>query len=143
MRKNYTYTAVTPATRNDFIDAVKTETEIIAINHKLLKELTDEVNANLSSKKQGKFFKRLAVPMAILSWTNPIGWALSGITYLCGAFESSSNELKKYVIYPGKDTGGLQIIVLHHKHKVDREYDEIVYPAFVKKVDYDKRNKKI
>ena len=143
MRKNYSYTAVPAATRNEFIEAITNQKEAIVINHQLLKELTEEMNANLSSKKQGGFFKKISVPMAILSWSNPIGWALSGIVFLCGVLSSVSYDLKKYVIYPGIDAGGLQIMVLHHKRKVDLKYDEIIYPSFVKSVDYTRKNKKV
>lgn len=142
MRKNYSYVAVCPATRNEFIEAVNEKKEAIVIDHKLLKELTDEINSNLSSKKQGGFFKKISLPMALLSWTNPIGWALSGIVFLCGIFTSASDELKKYVIYPGIDTGGLSILVLHRKSQIDMKYDEVIYPSFVKSVDYTKKNKK-
>ena len=143
MRKNYRYTATSPGTRNEFVDAIADGREAIVLNHKLLKELTDEINANLSSKKQGGFFKKVAVPMAILSLSNPIGWALSGITFLCGVLAGVSDDLKKYIIYPGVDVGGLQIMVLHRKHKIDMKYDEVIYPSFVKNVDYTKRNHKI
>lgn len=143
MRHNYTYNAVSPSTRNDFIDSVSKQKEAIVINHELLEDLTKEINSQLSAKKQGGFFKKLAVPMAILSWTNPLGWLLSGITFLCGVFTGSSNELKKYVVYAGCDMSDNQIMVLHHKNKVDLSYDKVIYPSFVKNVDYKKTNRKV
>lgn len=143
MRKNYSYDAVSPTTRNEFIEAVTSEKEAIVIKHMLLKELTEEINSNISSKKHGGFFKKIAVPMAILSWSNPIGWALSGIVFLCGVFSSAANDLKKYKIYPGVDVYGTQIMVMLHKRKVDMNYDKVNYPSFVKDVDYKKINKKI
>lgn len=143
MRKNYTYSAVCPTTRNEFIEAVANRNEAIVVKHSLLKELTEEINSNISSKKQGGFLKKIAVPMAILSWSNPVGWALSGVTFLCGIFSGAGNDLKKYKIYPGVDVYGTQIIVLHHKYKVDMKFDEVIYPSFVKDVDYKKVNKKI
>lgn len=143
MRKNYSYDAVSPTTRNEFIEAVTSQKEVIVIKHALLKGLTEEINSNISSKKQGGFFKKIAVPMAILSWSNPIGWVLSGIAFLCGAFSSAANDLKKYKIYPGVDVYGTQIMVLHHKRKVDMKYDEVIYPSFVKNVDYKRVDKKI
>ena len=143
MRKNYSYVAVCPVTRNEFIEAVTEKKEVIVVDHKLLKELTEEINANLSSKKAGGFFKKISLPMALLSWTNPVGWALSGIVFLCGIFTSAANDLKKYVIYPGTDTGGLSILVFHRKSKIDMKYDEVIYPSFVKSVDYTKKNKKV
>ena len=143
MRQNYSYTAVAPATRNEFIESVSKQKEAIVINHELMRELTTEINSQLSAKKQGGFFKKIAIPMAILSWTNPIGWILSGITFLCGVFASVSDDLKKYVIYAGFDTSDNQIVVLHHKRKVDLSYDKVVYPSFVQNVDYKKTNRKV
>ena len=143
MRPNYTYNAVVPVTRNEFISAVSAQNEVIVIKHTLLKEITKEINSQISSKKQGGFFKKIAVPMAILSWSNPIGWILSGITFLCGVFESASDDLKKYVIYSGCDALGNQILVLHHKSKVNLSYDKVIYPANIKSVDYKKTNKRI
>lgn len=143
MRLNYTYNAIIPATRNEFITAVTNQKEAIVINHTLLKELTDEINSQISSKKGGRFFKKLAVPMAVLSWSNPIGWLLSGIVFLCGVFTSASDDLKKYVIYSGCDALGNQILVLHHKKKVNLSYDKVIYPANIKSVDYKKTNKQV
>ena len=143
MRRNNTYTASEPSSRNDFIDLITKQDEVIVINNSLLKDLTKEVNANLSSKKQGSFFKKRAVPIAILSWTNPVGWIVSGITFLCGAFTSSTNDLKEYVIYSGYDVCEKPIVVFHHKNKVDLKYDTVNYPPFVKDVNYKKQTKRI
>jgi len=55
MRKNYTYKAVAPASRNEFIDAVKSKKEAIVIHHTLLVELNNEVNQNTSNKKRKVF----------------------------------------------------------------------------------------
>lgn len=142
MRPNYSFYAASPATRNDFIDLVSKQTEAIVINHELLKELTKEINSQISAKKQGGFFKKISIPMAIISWTNPLGWLLSGITFLCGTLTSASDDLKKYVIYAGCDTSDNQIMVLHHKHKVDLKFDKVIYPAFVRSVNYKKANRK-
>lgn len=143
MRPNYTYNAIIPDTRNEFIAAVTDQKEAIVIQHTLLKELTEEINSQISSRAGGKFFKKLAVPMAIISWSNPIGWLLSGIVFLCGIFASSSDDLKKYTIYSGTDTSDNQILVLHHKKKVNLSYDKIIYPANIKAVNYKKANKMI
>ena len=141
MRKNYNYTAVAPNTRNEFIDSVATQKEAIVISHELLKELTEEINSQLSSRGGSKFFKRLAVPMAILSWSNPIGWICSGIVFLCGIFTGVSDHLKKYVIHSGYDVFDNQILVFIHKHKVNMSYDKILLPENVKSVDYKKEKK--
>lgn len=143
MRPNHNFYAVCPTTRNDFIDFVSKQSEAILIDHALLQELSKEINEQISAKKQGSFFKKVSVPMAIISWTNPLGWLLTGITYLCGAFSSASDDLKKYITYTGSDTSNHQIMVLHHKHKVDLKYDKVIYPSFVKSVDYKKANKRI
>ena len=141
MRKNFNYIAAVPTTRNDVIDAVTNQKEAILVNHILLKELTEEINSKLSSRNGGGFFKKLAVPMAILSWTNPIGWLCSGIVFLCGVFTSASDDLKKYVIHSGVDVHDNQVLVLRHKSKVNLTYDKIVLPADIKSVDYKKTKK--
>ena len=61
MRKNYTYKAVTPATRNEFIDAIKNKTEAIVISHNLLIELNEELNKNISNKKKKGLLKTIGI----------------------------------------------------------------------------------
>lgn len=142
MRPNYSFYAASPATRNDFIDLVSKQTEAIVLNHELLEDLRKEINEQINSKKSGKFFKRISIPMALLS-LNPLGWLLSGITFLCGVLSSASDDLKKYKLYAGCDASDSQIVVLLHKKKVDLSYDKIIYPSYVKIIDYKKSNKKI
>ena len=95
MRHNYTYTAAAPSSRNEFIDFIGKQEPVIVVGNTLLEELTKEINSNISDKKSGKFFKKIAIPMAIISWTNPIGWLLSGITFLCGSLLGSADDFKK------------------------------------------------
>lgn len=141
MRINKTFYATSPSTRNDFINFISKDTEAIVLNHELLKDLRKEINEQINSKKSGKFFKRISIPMA-LSF-NPLGWLLSGITFLCGALSSASDDLKKYKLYAGCDASDSQIVVLLHRKKVDLSYDKIIYPSYVKNIDYKKSNKKI
>ena len=143
MRLNYTHNAVSPVTRNDFINSISRQDAAIVINHELLKEITKEINSQISSKKQGKLFKGMALPVAILSLTNPVGWILSGVTFLSGALLSASDDLKKYMTYAGVDTSDKQIVVFHHKSKVDLSHDTVIYPSYVRTVDYKKTNKKV
>lgn len=143
MRPNYTHIASCPSTRNDFINSITEQDAVIVVNHTLLQELTKEINSNIQAKKQGNFFKKASVPMAILSWSNPVGWVLSGIVLLSGILHSAGDEFKKYKIYAGIDTSHNQILVFHNKHKVDLKYDTLSYPSFVQNIDYKKTNKKV
>lgn len=142
MRKNYIYDAAAPTSRNEFISFISAEKEAIVVDNSLLQELTKEINSTITEKKSGSFFKKAAVPMLLLS-TNPVGWITSGIVLLAGTFLSASEDFKEYVIYAGVDSLDNEIIVFHHKKKVNLKYDTVNYPAFVKTINYKKANQKV
>ena len=136
MRKNYTHTAKEPKTRNDFIEMIEKKEDVIVLNHELIEELEKEIAKNLKDRKHGKFFTKVAVPMAILSLSNPIGWLCSGIVFLSGKSIKSSDALKKYYVYSGYDMSLQKILIFHLKKTVDIKYDDVTYPNWVKDVDY-------
>ena len=141
MRKNYTFTAEVPTNRNEFIDMVESRTTVIVVNNEILEDLTKDVNNSLINKKAGKL-GWLSIPMLFLS-TNPVGWICSGIVGLCGLWAKASDDLKNYVAFNGIDTCNKPILVLHRKNTIDPKFDSVVYPDFVKAIDYKKTNQKV
>ena len=142
MRKNYMHTAYAPTSRNEFIEAIKEKKDVVVLNHVLLEEIRKEINESISSKKTGKFFKIMSVPMFLMSW-NPLGWGLSGLVLLNGLISSAGNEFKGYSMYSGHDMCNKQILIFHKKSTVDLKYDKVSYPAWVNHVDSKKMKKKI
>lgn len=133
MRKNYTYKAVTPATRNEFIDAIKNKTEAIVISHNLLIELNEELNKNISNKKKKGLLKTIGIgTLLFFNLYNPLTWIV-GIGSLL-ANGSMKNEIKEYIAYTGTDACCKEILVLHNKKKIDLKYDTVLYDTSVKQV---------
>lgn len=133
MRKNYTYKAVTPATRNEFIDAIKNKTEAIVISHNLLVELNEELNKNISNKKKKGLLKTIGIgALLFFNLYNPLTWIVGIGSFLANG--SMKNEIKEYIVYTGTDTCCKEILVLHNKKKIDLKYDTVLYDTSVKQV---------
>lgn len=126
MRKNYTFTPQMPNSRNEFIDCLKKQSEVIVIQHTLVNELSAELNKSIGNKK-GKTALQTAGVTALLIFNlyNPLTW-IFGI----GALATSGllkNEIKKYHVYLGRNVTHHEILVLIHKDKVDPNMDTIAY----------------
>ena len=143
MRKNYTYIPKMPNSRNDFIDCLKAQDEVIIIKNDLIAELSSELNKNISNRKKKNALRTVgATTFLIFSLSNPVTWIFGA-----GALATSllfKNEIKKYNIHKGCDVSNKDIIVLIHKHKVKTALDHIAYDnAHIASVDEDVYSKKI
>lgn len=142
MRKNMSYIASVPGTRNGFINMIDSKKDVVLVSHELLEAINEEINENVSTGKAGKVFKTAGPIMLAVSWWNPIGLICGGLVTLSGVVAGWSNSLKKYTMYEGVDINGNGIVVLLKK-SIDLKYDTIEYPAWVKNIDYKQKNKKI
>ena len=143
MRKNYTYDAKEPKNRNEFIDMIKNKEDVIVLHHNIIEELDKEINENIKYRKTGNFFSKLALPMAILSWSNPLGWFLSGVVFLCGGLEKSSDYFNQYNIYNGYDICLRRVLTFHLKDTVDLKYDKVTSPRWDGKIEYKNMKRRI
>lgn len=141
MRKNFSYTAAIPSTRNEFIDCVKNKTEAIVIKHSLVQELDKELKANQTKGKAKTALKTAGiVGLLVLNLYNPLTWIFGVGSLLAGGI--LKNEIKEYSIYNGLDIDNRNIIVMIHKKKVNEKYDTIIYDkAYVKSVSSKKSEK--
>lgn len=142
MRKNETYKAVMPSSRNDFVDCVNNEEPVIVLRHKLLTEMREELNVNIKNRKDKKTINTVMLPLTVFNLTNPIGWTTGA--YMLVSNVTKKNELKKYRMYEGEDVHGNVILALHHKLKVDPEYDTVVYDGnWIKSVNLKEHKKRL
>lgn len=142
MRKNMSYIASVPGTRNGFINMIDSKKDVVLLNHELLEVISKEINENISTGKIGKAGKITGPIMLALSWWNPIGLLCSGVVMLSGIVAGWSNSLKKYNMFEGIDIHENGIVVLLKK-SINLKYDTIEYPDWVKSIDYTHQNKKI
>ena len=142
MRKNINYKAETPNSRNEFIKMIEQKVDVIVVDNTLLKKLAKEINENVSSGKTGKTMGTVGPLMILISGWTLVGLVCGAVVTLCGALSISSDSLKKYKIYAGKDNDNEDIAVFLEKC-VDLKLDTIEYPDWVKSVDYKRKNKRI
>ncbi len=126
MRKNYTHTPEMPNNRNEFIDCLKKQSEVIVIKHDLVNDLSKELNKSIGNQK-GKTILQTAgiATLLICNLYNPLTW-IFGI----GSLTTSGllkNNIKRYNVYLGRNVTHHEIIVLIHKSKVDLTLDTISY----------------
>ena len=111
MRKNINYKAEIPNSRNEFIEMIERKEDVIVVNNTLLKQLAKEINENVSSGKTGKTMGTVGPLMILISGWTLVGLVCGAVVTLCGALSISSDSLKKYKIYAGKDNDNEDIAV--------------------------------
>lgn len=125
MRKNYSYEAVIPATRNEFIDYIKGKSEVIVISHSLLEELDEELKKNQNKGKAKTALKTAGgIGLLVLNLYNPLTWVFGVGSILAGGL--LKNEIKEYNAHVGVDVHENDILLLIHKKKVNLKYDSII-----------------
>ncbi|MBQ8837521.1 MAG: hypothetical protein IJ002_08485 [Clostridia bacterium] len=125
MRKNFTYVANIPTTRNDFIDCVKEKKEAIVLRNQLLIELDKELKLNQNKGKAKNILKTAGITgLLVLNLYNPLVWIFGLGSLLAGGL--LKNDIKEYSAHKGTDMNGKEILVLIHKKKVNKKFDTVI-----------------
>ena len=119
MRKNQTFMANIPKTRNEFIDCVNEKKEVIVLSNALLAELDKEVRANLNKRKTKKALKVAGITgLLILNLFNPLTWVFGIGSLLVGGL--LKNELKGYAVHKSFDVNDQEILILTFKKRREK-----------------------